>query len=54
MISISIVLLVIGIAFLITSDFFIHIMQVTLKVQTSIIFLLVNKYIKCGRHFLRK
>ena len=34
--------------FWITSDFSIHLMQLTLKVQTPITFLFVNKNIKCG------
>ena len=34
--------------FWITSDFSIHLMQLTSKVQTPITFLFVNKNIKCG------
>ena len=37
--------------FWITSDFSIHLMQLTSKVQTPITFLYVNKNIKCGYSF---
>ena len=43
--------LVIDSTFLITSDFSIHLMQLTSKVQTPITFLFVNKNIKCGYAF---
>ena len=38
--------------FWITSDFSIHLMQLTSKVQTPITFLFVNKTLSVGSHFL--
>ena len=46
--------LLIDINFGITSDFSIHLMQLTSKIQTPITFLFVNKTSSVCRHFLSK